>query len=265
MNAGELLQLLDHERRSLARGGEILTLLPSITRLRSADGSHHNVIFSSLAAADADAAIRQEIEHHQRLGVGFEWKLYSHDRPADLLDRLGRFGFKIGLREVVLIYDLSQPLPFSDLAGASPPHTVVRVDSPEQVAVYRRVAEQVFGKDYDFTARELADDIRGGLMQHRGYIAYADDRPVSIGRLYTHPQSQFGGLYGGGTLPAYRGQGFYRAMVVARARDAAARGARYLIVDALPTSLPVLERMGFERVAQTWPCEWELTADHVIQ
>ncbi|MDB5295009.1 MAG: acetyltransferase, partial [Phycisphaerales bacterium] len=76
------------------------------------------------------------------------------------------------------------------------------------------------------------------------------------GRLYTHPASAFAGLYGGGVRPAYRGRGFYRAVVAARARDAVAAGARYLQVDALPTSRPILERMGFAKVTETWPCEW---------
>jgi hypothetical protein len=41
-------------------------------------------------------------------------------------------------------------------------------------------------------------------------------------------------------------QGWYRAVVAARARDAVARVLRYLLVDALPTSLPILARLGFE-------------------
>jgi hypothetical protein len=31
-------------------------------------------------------------------------------------------------------------------------------------------------------------------------------------------------------------------------------GVRYLMVDALPTSQPILARLGFVEVAQTWPC-----------
>ncbi len=39
------------------------------------------------------------------------------------------------------------------------------------------------------------------------------------------------------------------------ARDAITMGAKYLIVDALPTSRPTLKRMGFVHVSDTWPCE----------
>ncbi len=134
---------------------------------------------------------------------------------------------------------------------------VVRVATPRHLADFRRVAEDVFGKDYAFTTAQLADAIAAGSTQHLGYVAYAGDgEPAAIGRLYTHPRSHFGGLYGGGTRAAFRGQGFYRALVAARARDAAGLGARHLIVDALPTSRPILRRMGFEHLTDTWPCEW---------
>ncbi len=67
----------------------------------------------------------------------------------------------------------------------------------------------------------------------------------------------FGGLYGGGTLAAMRGRGFYRAVLTVRARDAITFGARYLIVDALPTSAPILGRLGFVKLTDTWPCVWK--------
>jgi hypothetical protein len=49
----------------------------------------------------------------------------------------------------------------------------------------------------------------------------------------------------------------YRATVAARGLDAVKSGARYLIVDALPTSRPILERLGFVQVTYTWPCKLE--------
>jgi hypothetical protein len=105
---------------------------------------------------------------------------------------------------------------------------------------------------------QLYEALRSGSTQHRAYVAYdaPGGEPVSIGRLYTHPDSAFGGLYGGGTLAAFRGRGFYRATVAARARDARELGARYLLVDALPTSRPILESLGFQHLTDTWPCEW---------
>ena len=47
------------------------------------------------------------------------------------------------------------------------------------------------------------------------------------------------GLWGGGTLPAWRGRGIYRALVAYRAGLAASRGYRYLTVDASADSEPI--------------------------
>jgi len=226
-----------------------------VTRLCGAGGGYRMVSWSVLADDTADAAIAAEVDHHRRLGAAFEWKVYSHDGPPDLRDRLARHGFEVGPCEAVLAYDLSDaPAPWQEDAGHG---TVVVVDRPELVDVFRRTAESAFGRDYGPTAGQLAAALAAGSTQHRGYVAYAGDgAPAAVGRLYTHPRSAFAGLYGGGTVPAHRGRGLYRAVVAARARDAAAAGARYLIVDALPTSRPILERLGFRRVADTWPCEW---------
>ena len=62
---------------------------------------------------------------------------------------------------------------------------------------------------------------------------------------------------GGGTLPGWRGRGIYRALVAYRAQLAVARGYRYLQVDALPASRPILERLGFTCLAHTTPYVWD--------
>lgn len=253
MNRERVWHALDEERRSLAHDGEIIEKLPDVTRLRATDGTHYIVIFSSLSETTADATIAREVAHHRASGVPFEWKLYAHDKPVDLRERLMRQGFAIGQHEAVLVLDLTVPPDWI----TQPDTRVVRCNDAAGVADYRRVAETVFGKDFTFTATQLLDALRAGSTQHRAYVAYAPSgEPVSIGRLYTHPQSAFGGLYGGGTLPGFRGQGYYRATLAARARDAIQLGARYLIVDALPSSRPIVERLAFVRLTDTWPCEW---------
>jgi hypothetical protein len=256
MDHHALRDRLDHERRTLAQDAETIDRLPSLTRLRATDGSYHEIAWSALRDDDADDAIAAEIEHHERLGVPFEWKLYAHDPPADLLDRLRRHAFDVGPMEAVLVLDLRHPHDW--IRDAANAHLVKRVTSPEQVETYRRLAEAAFGDGDDHApiAASLNHALRAGSTQQHAYIAYAADLPVSVGRMYTHPDSAFAGLYGGATLATHRGQGFYRAVVAARALDALAAGARYLRVDALPTSRPTLHRLGFHWLTDTWPCEW---------
>lgn len=58
---------------------------------------------------------------------------------------------------------------------------------------------------------------------------------------------------GGGTLPAWRGRGVFRALVAHRAALAGAAGFRYLYVDASADSRPILHRLGFVQLATTTP------------
>jgi len=200
MDPHPILAHLDGERRSLARHGEILQILPDVTRYASSDRSHHSIIFSRLTSESADEVIRREIEFHRRLTASFEWKVYAHDQPGDLLERLARHGLMAGPCEAVMVLDLADPPRWIDeVAGG-----VRRIDRVTQIEDFRRVAEQVFNKNYAFTASELADAIRSQSNDHRGYIAYKDGQAASIGRLYTHPDSVFGGLYGGATLAVSR-------------------------------------------------------------
>ena len=60
------------------------------------------------------------------------------------------------------------------------------------------------------------------------------------------PQGRaFASIWGGCTIPAFRGKGAFRAIVAARAATARQRGYAYLTVDARETSRPILERLGF--------------------
>ena len=84
-------------------------------------------------------------------------------------------------------------------------------------------------------------------------IAWAEGTPVSAARIEFHTGTDFASLWGGGTIPAWRGRGVFRSLVAYRAALARARGLRYLQVDALPASRPILCRLGFTELATTTP------------
>lgn len=247
-----ILQRLDAERRTLAREGESLEVLPHVTRVGRTDRVGHYIAFSSMSEENADAVITEQVAHYRTIDAEMEWKVYGHDAPSDLTGRLAKHGFVIGPREAVMVLDLhGRPT----WVGSAPAHPVLRVASAAHIALFRAAAEHIFEKDYQLTEGDISRALASGSTEHLAYIGVEGDRAVSIGRLYTHRDSAFGGLYGGATRTTHRGQGWYRAVVAARARDAEALGARYLMVDALPTSRPILERLGFERLTDTWPCE----------
>ena len=65
--------------------------------------------------------------------------------------------------------------------------------------------------------------------------------------------TDFAGLWGGATLPAWRGRGVFRSLVAHRAALASTRGFRYLQVDASADSRPILRRLGFVELGTTTP------------
>jgi GNAT superfamily N-acetyltransferase len=84
-------------------------------------------------------------------------------------------------------------------------------------------------------------------------IATAADVPIAAARVEFRAGTDFAGLWGGGTLSAWRGRGVFRSLVAHRAALASARGFRYLQVDASPDSRPILKRLGFIELATTTP------------
>lgn len=246
-----VLQRFDEERRHLFMAGIEGESSPRVTRLHGLAGDWHQISFSALTTQDADAVIAEQVAHYRARGTGVEWAAYAHDTPDDLLARLERHAFQVGEREAVVVLDVRME---RDWFVCPSPHRIERVATPEALEAFAEVAERIFGRDQSPVMRELEARIAEGSTEHLAYVAYDGDVIGGVARLYTHPSSAFAGLYGGGTLEGHRGRGLYRAMVARRARDAVRAGARYLRVDAMPTSQPILERLGFEVLTYVWPC-----------
>jgi len=214
------------------------------------------VFWSALDAEVADAVIAAQVSLFAARGEEFEWKLYGYDRPADLGARLVAAGFVPEQPESLMVGEVAQVRQL--LAGAQLPPGVrfERITEPSAAELLTRVHETVFGGDHS----ELRESVRAQLATAPGLIALvavmAGDQPVCSGRIEFVPGTQFAGLWGGGTVPEWRGRGIYRALVRYRAEIAASRGCAYLTVDATEQSRPILERSGFERVAVTTPYLW---------
>ncbi len=87
-------------------------------------------------------------------------------------------------------------------------------------------------------------------------VAEAGGEVVAAAWLVFRGRTGFASLWGGSTLPAWRGRGIYRALVTARAKLAVARGVRLLHVDASDDSAPILRRLGLHAVTTTTPYVW---------
>ncbi len=220
-----------------------------VTRTGGTDGSWSGVVWSRLTEDDADQVIAAEIA---RSAGAFEWKAYSHDRPADLPARLRAAGLTPEPVETVLVAEIA------DLELPVPPPDGVRVVTVEDdggVGTMLRVHDEVFGAGTTFPS--VVEAVRTSLgMRPRpieAVLAWAGEVAVSAGRVEFYEGTEFAGLWGGGTLPEWRGRGVFRALVGHRAVLARDRGFRYLQVDAAATSRPILQRMGFQPLTETTP------------
>jgi ribosomal protein S18 acetylase RimI-like enzyme len=257
MNPRAALALFDQQIRQ-GRSGDPATsqstlARPSI-RVLDSDGSWATVVWSDLDEATADAAIAEQIKQFGRLGCDFEWKLYTHDRPADLAQRLMAAGFRAGEEEALLV---------ADAAGLPTDITLpdgVRLIDVTDAAGVRLVVQAhdaAFGEPHASLERRLLAQLAEGPDSMAAVVAMAGDVPICAGRIELHQGTAFASLWGGGTAPAWRGRGVYRALVAHRARLAIERGYRYLQVDAMPDSEPILTRLGFARLGTTVPYVYE--------
>lgn len=207
------------------------------------------VVWSDLRADDADAVIARQVAFFAAREQRFEWKYYAYDQPADLPARLLAAGFKPGPAEALMIAELDgQP-------DTPPPDgvRVVTVTDPAGIADVVSVHDRAFGGDHTDLGAALRAQLDSAPETLDVVVAMAGDTPVSSARIEYNPGTEFAGLWGGGTLPGWRGRGIYRALVSYRARLAAARGVKYLQVDASDESRPILARLGFTQLTTTTP------------
>jgi hypothetical protein len=205
------------------------------------------VVWSDLDASTADEAIQREIARFGGLGE-WEWKLYSYDAPADLADRLRAAGFVPEDEETLLVATIADLDPSSDPPDGVELHAV---EDEAGVEALLRVHREVFGSVHEGLGRDLLAGLREG--RQRAVVAWAGDRPICSGRVEFNEGTDFASLYGGGTVEDWRGRGVFRALVAYRAAQAAARGFRYLQTDASDDSNPILQRLGFRKLATTTP------------
>ena len=215
------------------------------------------VTWSDLDSASADGAIAAQLAFFAARGQPFEWKLHDYDQPPDLGARLAAAGLVPDEEELVMAA-LTARVARQSRAAARPPGVRVEpVPGLAGVELLLKVSEQAFGADKSDMRDALAAAVTTAPDTIAIVIAFAGDRPVAAARAEFLPGRDFAGLWGGGTRPDWRGRGLYRALVGLRAELADARGYRYLQVDALPTSAPILARLGFSALAASTPYTWE--------
>ncbi|MEU7900361.1 GNAT family N-acetyltransferase [Nonomuraea sp. NPDC049152] len=251
MNPKDVLALHDHQLRRHAQPDDphtTLELTHGVLRQTSTTHGWNGVIWSDLDHTTADAAIADQLRHYA--GRAFEWKLYAHDQPTDLAQRLQAAGSTPEPAETLMAADIRDQPTTIDL----PEGVHLRpVTDTTDIELMLEVHQQAFGTSPAHLGHHLRTQLADAPHTIAAVLAMAGERPVSAARLTLHPGTDFAGLWSGGTAPDWRGRGIYRALVAYRARIAAERGYRYLQVDASDDSRPILERLGFIPLTTTTP------------
>jgi hypothetical protein len=206
---------------------------------------------------DVDALIAATVDHFAGNPAveEFEWKTRGHDWPPDLGARLEAHGLVPEELETVMVGEAAALAVDVDLPAGV---TIRRVDHvPERDAVVieaSAVAAEIFGGGP--SGEEMLDrlDRMKGLEQF--WVAEAAGRVICSGRLAIVEGTEFAGIWGGSTLPQWRGKGIYRALTAARAGSALEAGVRLINSDCTVMSRPILERSGLVAVTTSTPYVW---------
>jgi GNAT superfamily N-acetyltransferase len=256
MNKQHIIDLYDQDqRKDVVYPGMRREVTPDVVRhVETAPNGEGVVTYSQLTAANADAVIREQVRYFESIGQNFEWKLYDYDQPADLKERLGARGFTVEEAESIMVLDLQNA---PQMLWQPVRLDVRRITDPEKLTDLLAVQEQVWEEDMSSLGDFLGEALSQYPDQMSVYIAYVDEQPASAAWIYFPQGSQFASLWGGSTLSQYRKRGLYTALLAVRAQEAQTRGVRFLTVDASPMSRPILEKHGFEKIADSYPCKWK--------
>lgn len=182
------------------------------------------------------------------------WWVGPAATPGDLADRLQTHGLVPDERPG------SEPHATTMVLAEEPPRAPAnvvarRVNSFEEFFAAGKIADEGFGaseenaKAYEAIAQESFAREREGYAP-RTYIALLDGEPAGVGRAIFANDCPAVLMIGGAVLAHARGCGVYRALVRARWDDAVAAGTRALATQAGSMSRPVLERLGFQGIAE---------------
>jgi GNAT superfamily N-acetyltransferase len=254
MNPEQILALFDQEqRRDVVYSDVRREVTSTVIRQIGLNHPESAIIYSWLTPENTEAAILEEIAFFENLGHDLEWKVYAHDPPADLKDRLQRHGFVVEEPEALVVLDLETA---SDVLLQPVTHDIRRITDPDNLSDVAAVYTEVWREDFSVLSGRLAHDLQHDPDLLSVYVAYMEKVPASSAWIYFHEGSQFASLWGGSTVPAYRKRGLYSALLAIRAQEARRRGVRFLTVDASPMSRPILESLGFQWLSTIYPCMW---------
>jgi|SRR5579864_1636288 len=244
--SANLLGALDSYRQQAGQS----SLQGRLIKQCASDNSECTVLYSHCLPGEICEVIRKEASLAERAKYTLEWKVYDHDTPSNLKELLLLAGFTPGPVESVMALRLSEKA--LDLFKSSA-YEIRPIRDPKCLVDVAAISREIGRPNIEEEQRRLALALQEDPEQMSVYVAYIDDEPVACGRIYFDQDSKIAELSGGRTKTTRRKQGLYNALVRARLMEAIRRRCKYVFVDALPTSEPILKKRGFEFLVHTQP------------
>ncbi len=259
-DVGGFLQAYDEQLRTDAEtpSAIAITRLGPLRLVRFAGGRGF-VTYPAPSGDDADAItslVGAALDHYVQEPeiTRVEWKTRGHDHIDGLHQALLDNGFERDEQESIMIGRAE----LLDVEARLPGGVRLRTVTDEvDVRAMTVMEDLAFGSD-------MADGMTEALMRRLAlndgmqlWVAETDGQIVAAGRLEPVAGSDFAGIWGGATLPAWRRRGIYQALTAARARSALAQGKTLIHSDSNEESRPILERSGLQKVSTTTPYHWQ--------
>ena len=244
----DLLKSYDREIRINLKYPDIIKVSHSRNFIKI-EGPFDFISYWNIPEESASQLVREQVGYYRK-NKAVIWRVFDHDKPANLETVLKAEGFEYA-DSVTLV---ALPLAETDTQARfeSDKHDVRELAKPAELHDFLAVTETAFGEpspnDYAYLYSLLP------VPNFKFYVAYQDNKPVAAARFIIPDETRFGLLFGGCVIPACRGKGIYKALVNSRARLAKQMGLEYLVTEARESSRPILESMGFKPLVKgrTW-------------
>jgi hypothetical protein len=211
--------------------------------------SHPLANLVGMAALDEGAADRTIGQVHRLFAESrkaFGWVTSPANTPSDIGRRLIEGGLvKADEMAGMMLTELDRPIALN-------PQVEVRESTPDELRSTTGMMAAAYGMPRAMAELMIEMVLRSaGRVRFRGYLAYLPGRSeaVAFSNMMYLPHSPIVLLGGAATLPDFRGQGTYSAMVARRLADAHADGAEAAVIQAVRgTSAPICARLGFTEI-----------------
>src|SRR5687767_13011319 len=149
MNKSQIIALYDQDQRKDVEYPDTRReVMPNVVRhIDTSNTREGAIIYSQLNEANAEDIIREQVIHFESIGQGFEWKVYDYDRPSDLKERLGSYGFIVEEAEAIMVLDLEDA---AEILWQPVLHNVQRLISREKTSDVLTVQQQVWDEDFSW-------------------------------------------------------------------------------------------------------------------